>query len=149
MIYLNTSFLAPFYIREATSDRVEAVILGTLANQLAISDWTRVEFASLLARRMRMGELTQAMVEEVMRAFEVDAEESYVVFAVNRADFDRAIEVLLEANTGLRAGDALHLSIAYNRRTRNLLTLDQGLLAAANVLGMKASSGGMNEENGS
>jgi predicted nucleic acid-binding protein len=55
LIYLDTSFLAPFYIREATSESIEAVLLDLPVDRLAISDWTRVEFTSLLTRRVRMG----------------------------------------------------------------------------------------------
>ncbi len=145
MIYIDTSFLAPFYIREATSERVEAVLLAVPPNQLAISDWTRVEFASLLARRVRMRELTQQMVNAAIASFQADVADSYTVFTLNQAVFDRAIEFLLEGNTGLRAGDALHLSIAYNRHTENILSLDRGLIAAAQILGMNASSGGIDE----
>lgn len=146
MIYLDTSFLAPFYIREATSESVEAVLLDLPAEHLAISDWTRVEFASLLTRRVRMGELTSEVVEEVTRAFEADLAENYIVFSVNREDFSVASEFLLRNNTGLRAGDALHLAIAYNRRTDNILSLDRGLIAAAKILGINASSGGVSQE---
>lgn len=147
MIYLDTSFLAPFYIREATSESIEAVLLDLPVDRLAISDWTRVEFTSLLTRRVRMGELTQEVVEEVIRTFEADLAEAYMVFSVNREDFSLASEFLLRGNTGLRAGDALHLGIAYNRRTDNILSLDRGLIAVAKVLGINASSGGVIQEN--
>ena len=142
MIYLDTSFLAPFYISEA----IEAVLLDLPVHRLAISDWTRVEFASLLTRRVRMGELTQEVVEEVTKAFEADLAEAYMVFSVNREDFSLASEFLLRGNTGLRAGDALHLGIAYNRRTDNILSLDRGLIAVVKVLGINASSGGVIQE---
>ncbi len=146
MIYLDTSFLAPFYIKEATSESIEAVLLDLSVHRLAISDWTRVELASLLTRRVRMGELTQEVVEELTRAFEADLAEAYMVLSVNREDFSLASEFLLRGNTGLRAGDALHLGIAYNRRTDNILSLDRGLIAAAKVLGINASSGGVIQE---
>lgn len=57
MIYVDTSFIAPFYIQEATSETVEEILLNLPTQELAISDWTVVEFASLLSRRVRMGEL--------------------------------------------------------------------------------------------
>ena len=145
MIYLDTSFLAPFYIHEATSDGVENVLLAFPAGELAISDWTRVEFASLLTRRIRMGELTQEIVEETMRSFQADIAEFYAIFAVNTEDFEQATQFLLQGNTGLRAGDALHLAIAYNREVENILSLDRDLIAAAQILGISASSGGVYE----
>lgn|GEM_PF-2562872 len=47
MIYVDTSFIAPCYIQEATSEAVEEILLNLLTQELAISDWTVVEFASL------------------------------------------------------------------------------------------------------
>ena len=143
MIYLDTSFLAPFYIQEATSSEVEAILLNLPMGELAISDWTRVEFASLLARRLRMGELTAENVERVMDAFAININNTYVCFPVEPRDFNQATIFLMQGNTALRAGDALHLSIALNRKIDNFLTLDRKLLAAANILGVAASSEGI------
>jgi uncharacterized protein len=47
LIYVDTSFIAPFYIQEATSETVEEILLNLPTQELAISDWTVVEFASL------------------------------------------------------------------------------------------------------
>lgn len=143
MIYLDTSFLAPYYVNEATSNQVETVLLSLPVDQLAISDWTRVEFASMLARRLRMGELTQDLIDNIMQDFQEDVEESYLVFAVTPLHFERAIQFLLQGNTGLRAGDALHLAIASAYGVNRLLSLDRGLINAAQVLGINADSGGI------
>ena len=145
MIYLDTSFLAPFYIREATSEQVETILLNIPTDELIISDWTKVEFASLLARLVRTGELTKELVEAVFKAFHEDMTQSYSVLTVTRNDFDRASKFILQWDTGLRAGDALHLAIAYNHRTDNLLSLDKGLIEAAKILGISANSGGIYE----
>ena len=54
MVYLDTSFIAPLILPEATSDRIEDFIQKIAVGELAVSHWTRVEFASLVARRVRM-----------------------------------------------------------------------------------------------
>ncbi len=95
MIYLDTSFLAPFYIQEATSSEVEAILLKVPIGELAISDWTRVEFASLLTRRLRMGELTAENVERVMEAFETNIKNTYVCCPVKLTDFNQAATLLM------------------------------------------------------
>ena len=59
MIYLDTSFLAPFYLREATSQQVETILLNIPKDELVIIDWITVEFSSLLARLVHTGELTK------------------------------------------------------------------------------------------
>ena len=145
MIYLDTSFLAPFYVREATSEQVETILLNIPTDDLVISDWTKVEFASLLARLLRTGELTRELFTAIMTAFQEDVTQSYSVLTVTRNDFDRASELIQQWNTGLRAGDALHLAIADNHRTENLLSLDKGLIEAAKILGISANSGGIYE----
>ena len=56
--------------------------------------------------------------------------ESFVVLLPNRNDFDRARHWLGRFDTGLRAGDALHLAIAKNRRADAVHTLDKPMIAA-------------------
>jgi predicted nucleic acid-binding protein len=143
LIYLDTSFLAPFYIQEATSTSVEAILLNLPTAELAICDWTVVEFASLLSRRVRMNELTPELMTGIMQSFQSDAAQSYTVFTVTTADFVLATELLQQWETGLRAGDALHLATARNRTVENLLSLDFGLIDAAQRFGISADSAGL------
>jgi predicted nucleic acid-binding protein len=56
-LYFDTSFLAPLILQETTSEDVEKFIATLSPEQLCISQWTRVEFASLVAREVRMGKL--------------------------------------------------------------------------------------------
>lgn len=125
MIYFDTSFLAPLFLTEETSVRVERTMARLGASELAASHWTRVEFASLLAREVRMG----AMSEEV--AFRVDAEfqavlqETFAVILPDANDYERAREYLGHHRSGLRAGDALHLAIARNREAEAIYSLDK------------------------
>ena len=55
--YFDTSFLVPLILPEATSEPISAFFEDLSHEDLAVSDWTRVEFASLLAREVRMGSL--------------------------------------------------------------------------------------------
>lgn len=143
MIYLDTSFLAPFYIREATSTSVEAILTNIPTQELAISDWTIVEFASLVSRRIRTKESSLELMEAVMRLWKEDVTQSYIVFTVTNADFILASKYIEQWETGLRTGDALHLAIASNRGVTNLLSLDRGLINAARQLGIACDSGGL------
>ncbi|MGF1674587.1 MAG: type II toxin-antitoxin system VapC family toxin [Rivularia sp. (in: cyanobacteria)] len=77
MIYLDTSFLAPFYIREATNASVETILLNIPTDKLAISDWTTVEFTSLVSRRVRMNELNLEQMEAIIYSFKEDTVQSY------------------------------------------------------------------------
>ena len=57
MRYFDTSFLVPLILPEATSEHVSGFLEALEGDDLAVSHWTRVEFASLLAREVRMGGL--------------------------------------------------------------------------------------------
>ena len=67
---IDTSFLAPFYLPESTSTQVEIRLLGQAPGTLHISHWTRTEFASLPARKRRMGELSPQAMRQVMARLE-------------------------------------------------------------------------------
>ncbi len=55
MIYLDTSFLTPPFREElVVSECIEGFLATVPAGTLAISQWTRVEFASVIARDVRM-----------------------------------------------------------------------------------------------
>ncbi len=53
MRYFDASFLVPLVIPEATSESVHSRFQRFSTDDLAVSDWTRVEFASMLAREVR------------------------------------------------------------------------------------------------
>jgi uncharacterized protein len=143
LIYLDTSFLAPFYIQEATSVSVETILLSILTDKLAISDWTTVEFTSLVSRRVRMNELNLEQMEAIIHSFKEDTSQSYTIFRVTTTDFILASEFIQQWETGLRAGDALHLAIARNHSIENLLSLDRKLIDAARQLNIPSDSCGL------
>lgn len=57
------------------------------------------------------------------------------------ADFVTAAQFLVPADTGLRAGDVLHLAVATNHGAKRVYTLDRGLLKAGERLKVPVSSG--------
>ena len=112
--YFDTSFLVPLILSEATSDLIAGFFGDLSVGSLAVSHWTRVEFSSLLAREVRMGGLSADTAHEAEARFEAMVEESFEVLLPNGDDFNLAKEYLGRFDTGLRAGDALHLAIAGN-----------------------------------
>ena len=134
MVYLDTSFIAPLVIAEKTSDAVEAFVMTLRPGDLAASLWTRVELASLISRRRRMGELSETQAEAVRRELTQVLDESFVLLVPTAADFDLAARYLEAPETGLRAGDALHLAIAAGHGAETILTLDAGFIRAGRLL---------------
>lgn len=141
MLYLDTSFVAPLILQEPSTDIVERFLSGVPAGELAISHWTRVEFSSLLAREVRMGGLDPATAAEADAQFEILADDSFVVLLPDRADYDLAKTYLQNHESGLRAGDALHLAIAANRSAKAIYTFDKTMAKAGTVLGLPISQG--------
>ena len=102
MLYLDTSFVAPLVIAEDTSNAVEAFALKLKPGDIATSLWTQVELASLVSRKIRMGELSSAEAEAVRREFERMLGESFELLVPCAADFAAAAKYLEVPKTGLR-----------------------------------------------
>lgn len=140
MVYLDTSFVAALVLEEAHSSAVAAAVQNLPAGQVCISDWTRVEFASTLARLVRMRELDAAAAAQTAERFERLITASFQIFLPTRSDFAQARQWLLGFRTTLRGGDALHLAVAAHHGVRALLTLDQQLIRAGRRLGVPVAS---------
>lgn len=141
MLYFDTSFLAPLVLPESTSDRIAAFVRRLPVEELTVSHWTRVEFSSLIARDVRMSVLDAAAGARADARFEAMVDASFAVLLPNAEDFGLAKRYLGKFNTGLRAGDALHLAIAGNRQAAAIYSLDKGLLMAGRLLDLPVSMG--------
>ena len=141
MDYFDTSFLTPLIREEKTSSRIAHFMSRLQAGDFAISRWTEVEFASLLARDVRMGTLTSDQARAADALFEDVIGESFVVLVPAADDYDRARRYLQHYEIGLRAGNALHLSIAANHGARTIYSLDKTMIKAGRMLGLTMSAG--------
>jgi predicted nucleic acid-binding protein len=139
MFYFDTSFLAPLFRQEASSQRVEEFMVGLPVGSLAVSHWTCTEFSSLLAREVRMGGLLDRTAIEIDNRFAAMVDESFTVFLPSATDFALARRYIQHYGTGLRAGDALHLAIASAHHVRTVCTLDRIMIKAGQQLGLPVS----------
>ncbi len=67
-----------------------------------------------------MGSLDAGTARDAGSRFETLIQESFVALLPTRDDFDRAKDWIGHFDTGLRAGDALHLTIAGNHGADDL-----------------------------
>ena len=88
-----------------------------------------------------MGEFDGEQAERIRAAFDRVLGKSLHLLVPTADDFVAAAELLRDAASGLRAGDALHLAVARNRGPMPVLTLDRGLVKAAKRLGIEAGTG--------
>jgi len=141
MRYFDTSALTPLVREEDTTSRMAEFVALLPAGELAVSRWTEVEFASLLARHVRMGAIQGGDAAGLDALFEDVIRQSFVVWSLRDEDYALARRYLRRYETGLRAGDALHLAIAGNRGAEVVYSLDKGMIKAGKALGLPMSRG--------
>ncbi len=137
MPYLDTSLL----IAALTPERRTAEIQRWLARQapesLVISDWTATEFSAALSMKVCMRQLDAVARADVLAVFTRLVRETFSVLPLDRDDFREAARLADLHQTGLHAGDVLHLGIVANYGER-LLSLDRAQVRAATAAGISA-----------
>lgn len=73
--------------------------------------------------------------------FESKISPGFLLFPVGVADCELARQYLQQYETGLRAGDALHLAIAKNNNAQAIYSLDDKMIRAGRLLGLQVSRG--------
>ena len=141
MICLDTSILTPLILPESASERVAASFHSLPPDDLAVSQWTVIEFASLVARKVRMGDLDAEGAARADAQLDTLLERSVAILLPDLGDYVAARRYLRRFESGLRAPDALHLAIASNRGVTAFYTLDKKLIAAANLFGLPVAEG--------
>lgn len=136
MIYADTSVILAFYRPEAASVRAQA-FFGSLKGPALISSLTEVEFASALARWVRVNEISDADATRIHAAFLSDMDDGcYQIIPLTGAHYHQATAWLLSRKSSLRTLDALHLVCAAKREVP-LATFDRSLTSAAVKLGVR------------
>ena len=132
-VYIDASILVPLFVNDTFSDRAD-LFLETVSNRLVLSDFLRAEFASVVSRLVRAGDLTR---DEATHAF--DRLDSWAIMQTpaQTTTFDvRQSEIWIRRlDLNLRAPDAVHIAIAF-RLNASLATFDVRMAEAAQALGV-------------
>ncbi len=138
-IYVDANVMVAWFVLDPLNERADAA-LRRLKDELTISDFTAAEFSSVIARRVRTGDL--------------DADEARTAFANFDnwcARYARRVELVFQdvacacdlvrrLDLVLRTPDAIHIAMV--RRTGcQLLTFDKAMARAACALGLETASG--------
>ena len=140
MLYFDTSVVLPLFVPEPTSKAVMAFVDGLPPEQLTVSLWTMLEFASVLGRHVRGGRIEGSFAGDVMTRFEKLVPGTFCILSPTAADFALARKWVADPARGLRSGDALHLAIARNNDARKIFTFDKNMLRVGRNLGLAMSS---------
>ncbi|MBD3328112.1 PIN domain-containing protein [Candidatus Peregrinibacteria bacterium] len=130
-LFFDTSALVKLYHQEEGT----AVLDNLLAEEqfvIVISDLCIIEMVSALAKKVRTEEITAAVFEAVVTAFEEDVL-GFEVLHISQEEKHRAVELLKSwgLEEGLRTLDALQLASAL---TRNMTTSLDLFVAADSTL---------------
>jgi len=133
--YADTSVVGAVYCPGPLSEAAEAT-LRALPAPPCVSWLTEVEFASLVARKRRMGELDAAEATAVLAAFGGHlAAGVYRSVPLEPPVYEAARRLIAETLAPLRTLDALHLAVVV-RHALGLVTADRDMAEAAEALGL-------------
>ncbi len=133
-VYFDACVLVPIFVREATSDRVNA-FLDSQSHPVHVSDLGIAEVASTLSRRVREGRDTLIVARETLAAFDAWILDATIRLPVEPTDIRRAGIIVRRFDLKLLTPDAIHAALC-ERLGLTLVTLDGRLGDAAARLGI-------------
>lgn len=136
MIYVDTSVIVSLLTLEPKTQDVTAWF-SELREVPTCSDWLLTEFSSALSIKLRTGQLSPTIAEQIRAEFAVLVRGGLRIIPVSRNAFMRAASMLELYAHGLRAGDSLHLAVALELGANQLATLDGTLATNAKRYGMQ------------
>jgi predicted nucleic acid-binding protein len=135
MIYLDTSAAVPLFVQEPASEAVDAW-LESCTDPIISSDWIVTEFASALSIKVRRGEINARQARAAWKDFDAFCNSGLRLLPVSHKAFKQAAMMTLNAPSGLRAGDSLHLAMALEAGASGLSTADETLENNAKAKGL-------------
>lgn len=136
MIYLDTSAAVPLFVHEPASEAVDAW-LESCTDSIISSEWIVTEFASALSIKVRRGEINARQARAAWKDFDTFCKSGLRLLPVSRKTFSAAAMMALNAPSGLRSGDSLHLAMALEAGASVLSTADATLENNAQAKGLK------------
>lgn len=135
--YFDTSALLPYYREENTSPEVQTV-LSQIHPPVLLSDLTRVEMASAIARWARMKEIEEPQAALIENTFEQDIRLGlFRVQPLAPIHYQKAEKWLSARKTALRTLDAIHIACCWGLHAK-LITCDHIMHDAAEMLGLES-----------
>ncbi len=140
-MYLDSAYIAKFYVNEPDSGPVRQVIAA--AGSRVTSAWAVAEVTCTFHRKVREKMLADWQTRELIEAFQEHvATELWTLLPVTERLLRRLAERMksLPENAYVRSGDAIHLITASDLGETEIWTNDCHLLAAAPHFGLTGRS---------
>ena len=130
-LFLDTSSLFKLYHQEANSALVEGLFTSQAVTEVFLSELTKVEFASTVWKKQRVGEISESQARILLQAFEDDFSR-YTFMQLDGVVVEQARNLLaIYGQSGLRALDSMQLSTAVSlRHQANLFVSADQLLGS-------------------
>ena len=131
--YLDASVLVALLTIDPLTARADAFIRARTP-VLIVSDFAAAEFASAIARRVRVGGITSDEARVAFSTFDAWAARATRREQTKAADVSAAEAYLRRLDLNLRAADAINIAIA-QRLGAGLVTFDEKMAVSARALG--------------
>jgi predicted nucleic acid-binding protein len=133
-LYLDASVVVALLTKDVFTSRAESYIRAN-APILVVSDFAAAEFASVIARRLRLREITEPIARVVFAELDAWVIRSTEHADTTTADVIAAAGALRRLDLPLRTADAVNIAIA-RRIGATLMTFDEKMAASAKALGV-------------
>lgn len=133
-VYLDASVIVALFIEDKLSSRAGSY-LRAIDDVVVVSDFAAAEFASAVARRVRMGEVAERDGRIAFANFDIWTERAAARVETVHADMIAAGAMLRRLDLTLRTPDALNIAIA-QRMAAVLATFDKKMVECAEALGV-------------
>jgi uncharacterized protein len=110
-VYLDSSVLVALFTNDPFTERADE-FLRHERPALTVSDFAKAEFASAIARRVRMNELSSEDARTAFSAIDVWSARAARSITISPADIAAASAFLRRLDLPLRTPDAINIAIA-------------------------------------
>jgi predicted nucleic acid-binding protein len=138
-VYLDTSVLAGFFIgSDAFAGRAKTLFDG-IDDPPIVSDFVVAEFASVVARLVRMNGIIRDEARDTFALFDSWRAHSADSVEIAPADISAATAIIRRLDLNLRAPDAINLAVA-ERLGAAIATFDSRMADNARTLGITVAA---------
>jgi uncharacterized protein len=137
-VYLDASILVALFSRDAFTERANE-FLGTELPVLVVSDFAAAEFASAVARLMRINQITSREARAILADFDSWRLRVVGTTSIHPSDVATAAAFIRRLDLTLRTADAINIAIA-QRIGATLATFDVKMSESARAVGVPVAA---------